>query len=680
MAKKLKQPVLTILRLIPDKNKAKHRDYDHVVEYVDTYTRPLTTGKNIGPLVHRFNKRETEGDHEQRIRLTVATSPAIINKTMGPVRKIPRVKPNVNRADFGLERKEDTAKLAEAEGRFFAGKSVAHWLGSVALDYGAIDPNAFCLISFDDFDARYESPRAYPTLISCKDAWNFEYANGDLQWLLVHRDITYIDLAEQAKAKKAKATDQKPKTKAGHWFCLYLPDHHVVFTQVDPTTIADKVEGLLIEEDGIPLKGFEPGSTVEPEPAMAQTGRYYYRVSKEELYAVTFYEHLSGRVQAFRMGWKLDQETDGRTLVSCWHSGMPYLLKGIKAGSELDISASLHAFLKEYSYGPRCLGYTDRSGEQPIHLDCNGGTDPGGHKCKACDGSGMFRISSGQDHVTLPLPPRGTELADLSKMHHYAELDVATLEWQDKYVDKVGKLVYESVYNSEPLSRDQVQPTATAELKDNENVYDTLQPGCSWYAEAMVLIRELIATYTVKDRTGFVNQYQFPRNLRFESIGDLVALQQALKTAGASAALMVQVQGDIMDHLFVDDERALQRAKAMVSFDPFAGKDEATIVSLISQDLTTKELKVFWTNMAYVFAEAEERTAKVGMDFYELTRTKQQELLDEIVGEMITALKEDDTADAGGTIGAAERSTLGTVPEPTPGGGTPNPQNEPDVQ
>jgi hypothetical protein len=630
--------------------------------------------------VHRFNKRETKGDHEQRIRLTVATSPAIINKAMGPVRKIPRVKPNVNRADFGLERKDDTTKLAEAEGRFFAGKSVAHWLGSVALDYGAIDPNAFCLISFDDFDARYETPRAYPTLISCKDAWNFEYANGDLQWLLVHRDITYIDLAEQAKAKKAKGTDPEVKKKAGHWFCLYLPDHHVVFTQVDGSTIKDKVEGLLIEEDGTTLKGFEPGSTVEPEPVMAQPGRYYYRVSKEELYAVTFYQHDSGRVQAFRMGWKLDQETEGRTLVSCWHAGMPYLLKGIKAGSELDISASLHAFLKEYSYGSRCLGYTDRSGDQPIHFDCNNGTDAGGHICKACGGDGMFRHKSGQDHVTLPLPPPGRELLDLSKLHHYAELDVATLEWQDKYVDKVGKLVYESVYNSEPLSRDQVQPTATAELKDNENVYDTLQPGCSWYAEAMVLIRELIATYTVKDRKGFVNQYQFPRNLRFESIGDLVALQQALKTAGASAALMVQVQGDIMDHLFVDDERALQRAKAMVSFDPFAGKDEATIVSLISQDLTTKELKVFWTNMAYVFAEAEERTADVGMDFYELTRPKQQEMLDEIVGELITALKEDDTADAGGTIGAAERATLGTVPEPTPGGGTPNPEPEPAVQ
>lgn len=653
---KLRPAVLNILRLIPDKDKAKHQDYAHVVEYMETYTRPLTTGKNIGPLVHRFNKRETIEDHDQRIRLTVATSPAVINKAMGPVRKIPRVKPNVNRADFGLDRKKDTGALALAESKFYAGKSVTHWLGSVALDYGAIDPNAFCLINFDEFDGRYETPRPYPTLISCVDAWNFSYANGELEWLLVHRDITYLEKAQQEKAKKAKATEPEVTTMRGHWFCAYLENHHVMFTQVDANTLTNEVEGLLIEADGKIVKGFEPGKEAEAKPALATFGRYYFRVSKTELYEVVFYEHKSGMVQAFRMGYRLDANTDGRTCVSLWDAGMPYLLKGIKAGSELDITASLHAFLKELSYVPRCPGYVEVREGVRHEYECTKGKDPGGATCKACGGSGQFRIKSGQDHITFDLPRHAADLLPLKDLHTYALLPVEFLVWQDGYKDRLDKLVYEAIYNSEPLARDQIQPTATAEIKDNENVYDTLQPGCAWFSESLVRIRQLIATYTVKNLDGFVNQHEFPRNLRFESLGNLVGLKKAMKEAGASDALMIQVERDIMDHVFVDDEQALKRAQTMVSFDPFGGKDEATILSLISQDLATKADKVFWANMAKVFTMAEEQTANgtPPVDFYELTRARQQAIIDKIVADLLKVM--DDEAEA-----AMEKMTLGTV-------------------
>ena len=646
--------------------KTKHRDYAHVVEYAEDYTRPLYTGKGIDKLVHRFNKRETEDDHEQRIRLTVATSPAVINKVMGPVRKIPRVKPNVNRADFGPERKEDTAELMKAAGTFYAGKNVDHFLGSVALDYGAIDPNGFCLISFDKFDGRYQKPRVYPTLISCVDAWNYEYWNGELQWLLVHRHITFTEAQHTEAAKKKKATDPEVVTVNGHYFCAYLDNHHMQFTQVDRNTIRSKELGLIIDADGNVIKGFEPGATAEPSVAFDTFKRYYFRVSSAELYEVVFYKHDSGIVQAFRMGWKLDMETDGRTCVSLWHAGLPYLLKGIKAGSELDISASLHAFLKEYSYGPRCLGYTEQVEGKAMHYDCNGGTDPGGEVCKACKGTGMFRIKSGQDHVTLPLPPRGTELTDLTKLHHYAELPVEVLEWQDKYKAMMDQLVYEAVYNSEPFSRDQVQPTATAEIRDQESVYDTLQPGCSWYAESRVLIMKLMATYVVgKKMEEFVNQYQFPRNLRFESIGDLVALKKALLDAGASSALLLQVEKDIMEHIFVDDERAMLRAVTMISFDPFAGKQEATNLSLVSQDLATKEDKVLWTNMAKVFNECERRATEKGVDFYDMTKKLQQELVEEIVQELVDELAEQaEEAQAKFEMGVVQDDAAATGDDP----------------
>ena len=669
---KLKPAVLNIIRLIPDKEKAKHQDYAHVVAYAEDYARPLTTGKKIGPLIKRFNKTESVDDHAQRIELTTAVTPAVLNTIMGPVRKIARVKPNVNRADFGLDRKDDTEKLAKAESTFYAGKSVAHWLGSVGFDYGAIDPNAFCLINFDRFDGRYEAPKPYPTLITCKDAWNFEYHNGILQWLLVHRDYKYMELPQTVGKAKKGTKEPEPKWLDGHWFCAYLENHHVEFRQVDARTITSEAEGVIVTFNGDVVPGFDDAIDSTAKPIFDQGGIYYFRVSKTELYEVVFYEHKSGKVQAFRMGYKLDAETDGRTCVAMWHPAMAYLLKSIKSGSELDISAALHVFLKEIGYEPPCPGFVEVLDGNRVATACDRGQDPNGHPCRRCNGSGLFRIGSGQQMISMALPRRKEDLFDLPALHHYFDLPIDIVKWLDEYVEKLNKLAYQAVYNTEPMDRAQVQPTATAELRDNENVYDTLQPGCAWFAESLILIRELIAVYTVTKMDGFVNQFQFPRNLRFESIGDLVALMKALKEAGASMALVIQVQKDIMEHIFVDDEQALRRAVTMLEFDPFAGKDEATSLALISQDRSTKKLITLWSNLAEVFnrAEAEGLERTVPVDFYDLTMKEQRKVVNKIVDDLIAEMD-------GEAEEAAAKLTMGVVGDvPAPGANGAEPPKE----
>lgn len=668
---KLKPAVLNILRLIPDKEKAKHQDYAHVVAYNEELARPMWTGKKISPLIKRFNKTESEADHAQRIELTTSVTPPVLNSIMGPVRKIARVKPNVNRADFGLDRKDHTEKLAKAESTFYAGKDVRHWLGSVGFDYGAIDPNSFCLINFDKFDGRYETPKPYPTLITCKDAWNFEYFNGILQWLLVHRDYKYMVIPEVNPKKGAKVPE--PEWRDGHWFCAYLENHHVEFRQVDPKTIKSELELQVVTFSGDVVPGFDEAIDSTAKPIIDQGGLYYFRVSNTELYEVIFYEHKSGKVQAFRMGYKLDAETDGRTCVAMWHPAMAYLLKTIKSGSELDISAALHVFLKEIGYEPPCPGYVEVKDGIRIPSSCDRGQDVNGVTCRRCNGSGLFRIGSGQQMISLPLPRRKEDLFDLPALHHYFDLPIDIVKWLDEYVDKLRKLAYEAVYNTEPMDRAQVQPTATAELRDNENVYDTLQPGCAWFAESLMLIRELIAVYTVTKMDGFVNQYQFPRNLRFESIGDLVALMKALRDAGASSAILIQVQKDIMEHIFVDDEQALRRAFTMLEFDPFAGKDEDTSLALISQDRSTKKLITLWSNLAEVFnrAEAEGLERSTPVDFYDLTTKEQRKvvnkIVDDLIAEMDTAAEEAQAKMTTGVVGdtPAPGASGATVPAGT---------------
>jgi hypothetical protein len=179
-----------------------------------------------------------------------------------------------------------------------------------------------------------------------------------------------------------------------------------------------------------------------------------------------------------------------------------------------------------------------------------------------------------------------------------------------------------------------------------------------WYSQSRVLVYKLEARYVATDAEAksFKVSHEFPRNMRFETLAERVKLMAEMRTAGASSSALAQVNNDILQDLYIDDPRELLKAQVQASFDPFLGKNEATIVSMISQDLTTEENKVLWTNFAYVFAECEERAGNTmdeagnPVDFYGMARAKQQELIDAVVGELIdeiTAKKEANAAQFG---------------------------------
>jgi hypothetical protein len=615
--------------------KVKHKHYAHVVDLNDRLYRPMITGKNAAHLIARFNIRESEEAHKQRLRLTQLITPAISNTLIAPARKIPKVKPTVDSITFGADQKEADQKLMKAAAAFYAGKSVDHYFSSVLIDQGAIDPNAFCLV----LRTSTEPKEVYPSIISCADAWNFEYFNGILRWLLVHRTIQYELGAAPAKPARGKAQEPvKPTTKEGHQFWLYTDNHHIVFRQVDPRTVSASLEDVLMDKGG---KLVDTGAVV-----MTREGSYYMRVSQEELYEVVFYQHGTGMVQAFRLGYVPDQETKGETMVNLWHAAVPYMLKGIKSGSELDLSASLHAFLQKISFENPCRGYKHPDGR---YTDCNDGWEAGGeNKCKACGGSGMEVHTSGQDHITLRMPKDKAEAFDLANITHYVQLPVEVLEWQDKYVTKLEESCYRSVYNSDRFRNPSAGDTATGELIDLQSVYDTLKPGADWYSQSRILVYKLLASYTngVEGMKKLEVRHEFPRNMRFETLSERIALMEKLRAAGASSSSIAGVNDSVLQDIYADDPRELKKAQVMASFDPFLGKTESTITTMISQDLTTLENKVLWVNMAYVFAEAEERAglkmdeAGMPVDFYGMSRPEQQKMIDSIVAELIDAIEE----------------------------------------
>ena len=654
----LKQAIKIGLPLIAGKKT--HAHYDYVVKLAREMYRPLITGNDADHLIRRFNQREDEAMHKQRIRLTQLITPAIANTLMSPARKIPKVRPVVDSAVFKKEGETaDTTtdadkKLADAAANFYAGKNVDHYFGSVLLDQGAVDPNAFCLLLYNDFDNRVENARAYPSIISCADAWNYEYLNGSLQWLLVHRDYEYEVNEKIPPSKRQRGVPEPPDKKKvmrkGHAFWVYTDQHHIMFLQRDKSTVSTMNIGAITDTTGTVITG-------EAEVALATEKKYYYRPNKEELYEVRFYEHKSGMVQAFRLGFVPDQNTKGETMVNLWHAALPFMLKGVKAGSELDISASLHAFLQKISYENPCKGYTDTAGN---HFDCNEGKVPGGNlNCKACGGSGLAVHASGQDHLTLRMPDSKDEAFDLSSITHYVPLPVEVLTWQDSYVDKLENKSYRAVYNSDRFRpADPTTTTATGDIIDLQAIYDTLKPCADWYSQSRVLVYKLLASFVVgSESLKYLEvSHAFPRNMRFETLAERVNLMKSLREAGASNGALLQVDRGISEDLYVDDPAALQRALVMASFNRFLGKSEGTVLSLISQDLCTRKAKVYWTNEAGIYDEAEARFKEKGQDFWTQERKKQRETIDEIVAEIISEI--DDQAEA-----ANERATLGLNPE-----------------
>lgn len=636
-------------------DKKQHRDYKHVVDLSDKHYRPLATGKNAGHLIHRFQQRETPEAHAQRILLTQLISPSIHNTLMAPARKIPKVKPVAMRMDYGVDAKDKNTLLLDASKKFYSGKSVDHFFGSVLLDQGAIDPNAFCLIHFKKGADLTETAQAYPSLVSCKDAWNFEYFNGELQWLMVHKDIKFKK--RESKVAKAKPGDVPTSKKVdnfvevdGHWFCLYLPTYQIMFTQVDATRISTSVEGVVLDANGKLLKSFES-------LAYSTNDRYFYRCSKEELYEVVFYETKAGHVPAFRLGYIPDQETNGRTMVNLWHAAMPYFMKGIKAGSELDLTASLHAFLQKLQYANPCKGFTNEGGRK---WDCVNGYEPGGKRlCKQCGGSGWDVIKTAQDHMTFRMPRNKEDFLDLANMVHYVPLPVEVLKWQDEYVDKLENKCYRAVYNSERFRQDQLQATATGENIDLDSVYDTLQPVADWYSQSWVLVHRLIGSFVVGSDSlkDLKCLHGFPRNLRYETVGEAVSLMKSLREAGARTSSLMAVNDRIEEDLYADDPEALLKQRVKARFDPFSGLSPDQVIPMISQDNTTKELKVFWFNQAHIYRLAEKEAAKRPdvESFYAIAPEEQEAILEKITKELMDKLEKE--ADA-----AAEKMQLGLNP------------------
>ncbi|WP_187260753.1 hypothetical protein [Pontibacter beigongshangensis] len=590
------------------KYKRRHRDYERVTTLADLYHK-LISGEGIESLLQQFSRRESDEEFQQRKALTVQITEPLAESIKSPFYRPGRLD-NIKRAlyyeqDNGTKREE----LEEVLAKFWGNEHLEKYLGTRFVDLNFSDPNAFVLVDFEEFDYRSEKAQPYPYEISSHEAINYEYRNNTLSWLICHttKEVQNPDTGRNRKQER---------------YYMYTPDFVLTATQVVDTsdTVAYYYDAL---EEGLkPVKDFNVWG--DNFAGWFKNGSD----NKFDRFTLEVYQHNAGRVQATRVGYKLDNQTQGRTFLSPMHAALPYFMKLIKSVSELDLSVSLHVFPQKSTFAELCPGVSETQ-------VCKGGKDPFGKTCQKCNGSGIQYHKSSQDMMVYPLPAKtpANEVIPLSERQHYHELPIHIVQWLDNYVDKLSLKAIKAVYNSDIIERPQFGTTATEVNENKEEMHNTFFPFAERYSTVYRSLTWLCAKFTdLADGLEIV--FEFPSDYKLKSERQMLEDLKAAKDSGASAFLVQEIENDIAKKRFADDETAYKKYLTKTRFTPFIGKSESYIAALFMSNDVRMEDKVLYNYVDTIFDDLEMEVP----GFFDLSYDRQSVIVMERVRQIISEL------------------------------------------
>lgn len=528
------------------KNNKRHQDYTRVVELADKYFK-MVTGKNIDTLLHKIITRESDEEFEQRKNITKSVVPAILNSTKLPFQKATRKQPTVRKIDYEGDAEAKKLELEEYIATYWGDKSLEKFLEYAYVDYNYIDPNAFLITEFDDFDPMVEKASPYPFIATAEEAIMFEYKNEILEYLIVRLPITYLD---------------KGSPQPGFKYTIYL--------------------GM----DTIELEQCEEATKNDPEYEVIEI--------EKKFYIVEYYEPKNEKVPACRFGYLRDNETKGRTFVSVFHSVLAYLEKTLKIDSELDLSTAMTAFPQRFAYVSPCK-----------NPGCNKGELLGGGICDVCNGTGEQPFHRGtQDIITLTLPKDPADIIDLERMLVYKAPPIELLTFQQEYIEYLKKSVHAMMFNADLFTRSEVTETATEKILEQDNLNDTLYPFARNLSSTWEFVVKDIATFTDLEE-GLTVQLKFPNDFKMKGLTELMTELKMAKDAGASTSTISAIEDDINEILYSDRPDELKEMRIKNEINPFRGFSEADIRFIISQNNVPLYNRTLWENFESIFQDLE---------------------------------------------------------------------------
>lgn len=620
------------------KNKATHPDYVRTVELATLYGQ-LITGEDHDSLLDKFFCACDKEEKEKLKAVTFPITSSICNSLIAAFKKVLRTQPVLKQIDFNNKTADEfkesvTAKLNE----YYSGADLENYISTRFHDLTFLDPNTFIVTEFKPFDHKTEKASPYPFEVPAAQAVNFESQNGVLQFLLVEEKISFLN------------AEKKPTE--GVRLIMYLENEGIIFTETAKTNTA------ALKDD---------------EAVVSSENSVTTYIFKERQFEVTYFKHKQGAVPAVRIGYVPDKKTNGRTFVSPIHYGaLPYLMKSIKTVCEMDLSMHLHTFPQKYSYVETCkLDQNGVCGLSNERID----------QCSKCNKDGRPLHKSAKDAVTFPLPKTMDELFDLEKLSAYKFPPIEGIKFQDEYIEKLKFACYKGVFNSETFQLSQVEKTATGEVLDLQNVYDTLSDYANKISDYWVKTVTFVSVILDAPRAECNHKLVYPKDFKLKTVTDLLNDLKLANDSASPSFVKTEITRDIANIIYMDRPNQLRAFEVKMRLYPFTGKNANEILMILNASMARKLDGIIYTYFDRIIEELADQSLRTptGFDkllsdelktryeksvkdgniwFYdlpdaiqeELLSAKAQEILDEIESEQQGAV--DFTAPSAAGVGA----------------------------
>lgn len=553
---------------------------------------------NIEPYLKKFTRRENDVEFEQRKILTQNIVGAIYNGLSNPIDRVFRVAPIVQKVgvDDTIKQKIETIEKTFYE-TATSGRGVKAFLATKFKEVYKFDPNAVIFIDWETKDEK-SLPTAFPTVVYSKNIWNRQRINGRLSSVLRedNKKVTY---------ETGNTARKETVTEVFHRFALHTEGYITIANRV---LLGDNIEGELYE--------------IEIKLANGKKKKVYYDIKQIETKAP---------INCVEVGNIYDTDTLGETFVTPFYQSHAYIHKIIKTNSELDLSISLHVFPRLFEYVNKCQGQ---------HIDgrryeCNYGYTEEGHKCKECDGLGVKTHKSGQDvkYMMFPEGASNSDIVDLNKLSTYITTPTDIVEWLKNYVDEhLLSQIHRATYNTDLLiKQNDIVKTATEINSDMQPIYDVLYTFSEKVGSVWSHIMKIFVALSLGDPEQANIQYVSTKDFKMKTRDQLLAELKVLNESGISSGLRMEIINDIAQSIFADDAKKLRRFEIVSNLQPFFGKTDGEVNTILGLELTAKEDKVLFLNFDTILYEVEKQLKKDGKTLVDVT-------MDEIETMMLAQL------------------------------------------
>lgn len=531
----------------------KHEHYHHTVEVAKFWHR-MVTGTNHDDYIVNYRPREEKEAKDQRIRVYNDRTKFVLNRIRTQIKKGDRVDflgdevKFPNREEDGGSLKEELQERLEK----FAGTNDAkEWLNYSFRKYNEIDPNAFLIVNYTDYDNTRERTYTRPEIVASDKVIDFKYDNNILQYLIISASV-------EVQVRDMRGVSTQP---------------------IDEYTI--------IAADWTVKMRKEVVNEIE------QHSDFERQVINNEVYKVKTFDTKSKYVNAYRFGYIPDEMTGGATYESIFSPAKSVLLDLIQKKSELDIDLLTHGIIQKFAYVPPC------NYEHEEHGICHQGTYDDGTSCKKCGGTGKKKFhTSSQDIVTMELKinenAMADEIVDLSKMVHYAKADTEIIQMHMDLVKQLETDVSNALFNVDVFTQDFNNARTAEEIRSrNEALNNVLYEYCTAKASMYRFIIRMTAIFMDIDDGLMVNVHP-PTDFKLETLDDLIS--QLEKAENSPRAVKDALKLKMYTKLNQDNPENLRKIVAKDKFRPFQHLTESERMMFID-DLPDDDLqKVLYLN------------------------------------------------------------------------------------